>query len=69
VQRLTGWMSLPPNLFGYLDNERKLRELLVFGQQIAQQSRRESALRGKREPIQINVFRSGIDAALNHCRQ
>ena len=62
-------MSLPPDLFSYLDNERKLRELLVFGQQIAQQSRCESALRGKRELIQINVFRSGIDAALNNCRQ
>ena len=32
----TGWISLAPNFFSNLDNERELCKLLVFGQQIAQ---------------------------------
>src|SRR5262245_60708242 len=56
---------LAPNLPGDVDDKRKLGELLVLGQKIAEQRRGESALRRKRKLVQVDMLSRRIDAALD----
>jgi hypothetical protein len=59
---MTARLSLTPNFAGNFHDQRKLREFLIFRQQIAERSRSKSALGRKRELIEIDIFRGGVNA-------
>src|SRR5262249_10847389 len=56
--------ALAPDLLGRLDHQAQLRPLVLVGQLVALDGRREAALRRQAELVDVHVLRRLLDAPL-----